>query len=108
MVADQAVAAAHPVNGFVGHDDYPYHRCMSREEAEAEARRLSTEHPDRDSHHWLALERAGQWEVVKIALPPGKRIDPLTATVETEPEPPEPDDPRSPFERNIGGPWGPV
>ena len=46
--------------------------------------------------------------MVRIPLPPGQRIDPLKATVETKPKPPEPDDPRTSFDRNVGGPYGGV
>src|SRR4051794_1148466 len=82
---------------------------MTREEAETEARRLAADHADRASHRWIARERSeGSWEVVKVKMPPGMRVDPVKATVETKPKPPQPDDPRTPYERNIGGPWGPV
>jgi hypothetical protein len=82
---------------------------VDRAEAEQTARRLAGEHPDRDTHRWIAREGAdGGWEVVKVKMPPGMRVDPLKATVESKPKPEQPDDPRSPYERNIGGPWGPV
>ena len=32
---------------------------------------------------WFARERAGSWEVVKVALPPGARLEPLKETAET-------------------------
>jgi len=104
-VLDTVASVVPPPSTFVV---YPYPRIMSREEAEAEAGRLSAEHPERDRHHWLARERDGDWEVVRIPLPPGQRIDPLKATVETKPKPPEPDDPRTSFDRNVGGPYGGV
>ena len=77
---------------------------MDRAAAEDEARRLAAEHPDRQTHRWVARERAaGAWEVVKLKMPPGMRVDPVTATVETKPKPPQPEDPRSPGTRNLPG-----
>ncbi len=81
---------------------------VTRDQAEAEARRLGAEHPERDRFHWIAREAEGEWQVVRVKAPAGRRIDPLKTTAETKPKPPEPDDPRSAFERNVGGPWGPV
>ena len=76
---------------------------MTREEAERERDRLAREHPDRATHSWLARPDAdGLWSVVKIGLPPGDRIDPLRATMETKPRPPHADDPRSGHGRNVG------
>ena len=78
---------------------------MTRAEAEAEAARLSREHPQRAAHRWLARERsADEWEVVRIALPAGTRIDPLTATIEANPRPSPADDPRPNTWRDLGGP----
>ena len=77
---------------------------MTREEATHTAKRLGAEHPDRATHRWMPREsEAGGWSVVKVAMPGGASIDPLRATVETKPKPPEPDDPRSAYERNVGG-----
>ena len=42
----------------------------------------------------------------KVKLPPGVRLDPMNATSEAKPKPPQPDDPRSSMERNVGGLWG--
>ncbi len=78
---------------------------MTHDEAKAEARRLGAEHPDRDRHHWLARERDGGWDVVRIPVPPGQRVGPLKATTEAKPKPSEPEDPRSSYNRNVGGPW---
>ena len=76
---------------------------MTRDEATETARRLGQEHPDRATHRWMPLEADnGEWSVVKVAMP-GASIDPLKATVETKPKPAEPDDPRSAYERNVGG-----
>jgi hypothetical protein len=80
---------------------------MTREEATAAAKRFGAEHPERDTHTWIAREAAaGGWEVVKVRLPGGVRLDPLKATTEAKPKPPEPDDPRPVIFRNIP-PFGP-
>jgi hypothetical protein len=79
---------------------------MTREEAERERDRLTREHPDRTTHRWMARSDAeGEWSVVKIGLPPGMRVDPLTATTEAKPKPPQAEDPRSAHSRNVGGPY---
>jgi hypothetical protein len=80
---------------------------MTHEEATAAVARLSTEHPDRDTHAWIARETAtGDWEVVKVRVPGGARRDPLEATTEAKPKPPQADDPRPSIFRNIP-PFGP-
>jgi hypothetical protein len=69
---------------------------MTREEAQLERDRLTREHADRHTHRWMASEGAdGGWSVVKVALPPGTRVDPLKATTEAKPKPAPQDDPRS-------------
>ena len=79
---------------------------MTRDEAEAAARRLGTEHPDRKTHRWIARAAAGEtWEVVKVRMPENARIDPLKTAVESKPKPPQPGDPRTSYDRNVGGPW---
>jgi hypothetical protein len=78
---------------------------MNRQAAEAEASRLGREHPERDRHRWLARNRGGTWEVVKIPVRAGQRVDPLKTTSEAKPKPSQPDDPRTTYDRNIGGPW---
>jgi len=79
---------------------------VTREEATEAARKLGTEHPDRATHRWMPREgENGEWTVVKLAMPPGARIDPLKTTTESRPKPPEPDDPRTAYDRNVGGPW---
>ena len=85
-----------------------YADSMSREEAELRAADFNREHPDRSSARWIARERDGAWEVARISLPPGMKIDPVTETTEAKPKPPQPGDPRPAFERNVGGPYGPV
>lgn len=78
---------------------------MTREAAEAEARRLAREHPDRGRYRWLARDREGTWEVVRVPVPPGQKVDPLKTTTEAKPKPSQPDDPRTSYDRNVGGPW---
>ena len=78
---------------------------MTHDEAEAAALRLGTEHPDRATHKWIPREATGgSWEIVKIRVPEGMRIDPLKTSVESKPKPP-PGDPRTSYDRNVGGPW---
>jgi hypothetical protein len=68
---------------------------------------LAAEHPERTTHRWFARgDSNGGWVVVKVPVPPGTRVDPLLATVETKPKPPQPDDPRTSHERNVGGNYG--
>jgi hypothetical protein len=44
--------------------------------------------------------------VAEVKLPPGMKPNPpLTETIEQKPKPPEPDDPRTSYDRNVGGPW---
>lgn len=79
---------------------------MTRDEAEAAARRLGAEHPERATHRWIPREAAeGGWEVAKIRVPQGMRIDPLKTSVESKPRPPQPGDPRTSYDRGVGGPW---
>lgn len=52
---------------------------------------------------WRETQRAdGTWDV-KVSLDPTATRDPLIATTEQKPETPEPSDPRSIVERQIGG-----
>ena len=75
---------------------------MDREAAERESKRLRDEHPDRATNTWIVREAdGGEFEVVRVPLPPGMRRDPLQATVESKPKPPEADDPRQSIIRNI-------
>jgi hypothetical protein len=76
---------------------------MTRAEAERERDRLTREHPDRATCRWMARADAdGDWSVVRIAMPPGARIDPLKAVTEAKPRPPQADDPRTAYARNVG------
>ena len=74
---------------------------MDRQDAEALAERLSREHPERASHRWVARQAGEGWEVVKVTVPEGMRRDPLKASTEAKPKPPQADDPRSSISRQV-------
>jgi hypothetical protein len=78
---------------------------MTREEAQRECDRLATESPDRETHRFLAREdEDGVWSVVKVGLPPTR--DPQAKPESrADSRPPIPDDPRTVYNRNTGGPW---
>jgi hypothetical protein len=65
---------------------------VDRDEARRECKRLRQEHPERATHTWIPREVDGQWQVVRVPLPPGVRRDPLRASVEAKPKPPQSDD----------------
>jgi hypothetical protein len=65
---------------------------MNEDEARQESERLRKEHPDRETHTWIARQLDGAWQVVRVPLPPGMRKRPLTATTEAKPKPPQSDD----------------
>ena len=72
-----------------------YAGLVTRAEAEERARRLALEHPDRESHRFVAREEAdGSWTVVRFRVPEGMGVRPLKATTEASPQPPQADDPR--------------
>jgi hypothetical protein len=65
---------------------------VDQRQAESEAARLNNEHPDRERFEWVALARdAETWAVAKS--PRRARVDPLKATTEAVPKPPQPEDP---------------
>jgi hypothetical protein len=78
---------------------------MTRAEAVHRAKSLNAEHPDRASYRWMARTAGENWEVVRVAIPGGVRLDPLQATVESRPRPQPAEDPRPLFDKNVGGPW---
>jgi hypothetical protein len=74
---------------------------VEQAEAEREAAKLNAEHPERDRFEWVAFpHKNGSWTLVKT--PRRKRVDPLKATTQAKPKPPEPDDPRGPL-RGVSG-----
>jgi hypothetical protein len=78
---------------------------MTRNDAAVRAKTLNAEHPDRARYRWMARNAGGEWEVVRVAIPGGVRLDPLHASVESRPRPQPADDPRPLFDKNVGGPW---
>jgi hypothetical protein len=78
---------------------------VTREEAQHRAAELNREHPDRAKVRWIARESADGWQVARISLPGGARVDPLVHGVEAKPKPPEAPDPRPAFWRDVGGPY---
>ena len=79
---------------------------MTHAEATERAAVLNRTHPERRSVRWLAREADGEWQVARVTLPAGMRIDPVKTTSEAKPRPAEAPDPRSAFDRNVGGPYG--
>lgn len=77
---------------------------MTEQEARAECARLTAEHPERDTHRWVATQRGEEWIVAKIGLPPA--TDDITAELRADERPPTPDDVRDgmPF-GNTPPPW---
>ncbi len=74
---------------------------MTRDEAEERSVALTADHPDRETHRFLPRQNAaGDWEVVKIGLPPAD--DGGAAEVRADEKPPTPDDPRESLTRNLG------
>ena len=67
--------AASPVSPYFGR---AYAFAMTREEAE---RRASALNSHGSEERWFARKHAHGWEVVKVALPPGVRLDPLKEAV---------------------------
>jgi hypothetical protein len=55
---------------------------MTRDEAEARAKQLQAEHPDRDTHRFIAREHGeGVWEVAKVPIPEQLRRPGYTETI---------------------------
>jgi hypothetical protein len=77
---------------------------MTREEAESRAAVLNREHPERGAFRWMARDGGDEWQVARISVPGGVRLDPLNETVESKPQPEAPD-PRPAFFRDVGGPY---
>jgi hypothetical protein len=79
---------------------------MTQAEAEARCRELAETHPDRQRVRWIAREGRDGWEIVRIPLPEGVSLRPLTPGIEAKPRPPQADDPRPAHIRNAPGGWG--
>jgi hypothetical protein len=77
---------------------------MTREEAERERERKAQENP-KDT--WIVAEpEPGDWRVFRLDLKPSAVR--RTETVESRPRPPQADDPRTAYNRNVGPYVGPV
>ena len=74
-------------------------QAVTREEAERLAEQRSTEGGDAATHQWIAREAGdGEWAVVKVPLPKRQATRPV---VESAERPPQPDDVRTPLQRNV-------
>ena len=78
---------------------------MTRAEAVEHAAALNAEHPERARYRWMAREADGGWQVMRMTIPGGVRLDPLNAALESRPQPQPADDPRPLFDKNVGGPY---
>lgn len=75
---------------------------MTEQEARELCAHLAATDAERTTHQWLPRCRAGEWQVVKVAIPPPG--DELTAEQRAEAHPSPADDPRTAHDRNVG-PW---
>ena len=81
---------------------------MEREAAERERNRLQAEHPDRAHNTWIVRDAGeGNYEVMRVPLPPGMKRDPLKTAVESKPSPRDAEDPRQGPLRDIP-PYGAI
>jgi hypothetical protein len=78
---------------------------MTKADAENRAAELNREHPGRAHYRWIARESGAAWEVLRMEIPGAPRLDPLVATVQTGARPEPREDPRTSYDRNVGGPW---
>ena len=76
---------------------------MDEREAQQLCAKLAAEHPDRETHRWIArADDAGEWSVVKIGLPPiGEQK--ITADRNRDPVPPVGPDLQQSINRGVGG-----
>jgi hypothetical protein len=78
---------------------------MTKLEAQARAAELNAEGAGDGT--WFVRETSpGDYEPVRVKAPGLKPTAPLRTTTEAKPRPPEPDDPRTSYDRNVGGPYG--
>jgi hypothetical protein len=78
---------------------------VNRDEAQRRAAELNSEHPERGKFRWMAREAQDGWQVARITMPGGVRLDPLKQAIEAKPKPPDAPDPRPAFFRDVGGPY---
>jgi hypothetical protein len=71
---------------------------MTHEEAVAEVERLAREHPERDTAAWFPKEEdSGEWVVLKVPRPPGRKREELRTGLDEAPRPdPSQDVPQEP------------
>ena len=77
---------------------------MTRDEAEQHAAELNA----RDGgKNWFVRATADGdgFEAVKVSVPGFKPNAPLKETIEAQSRPETADDPRSIYDKNVGGPW---
>jgi hypothetical protein len=79
---------------------------VTREEAERESARLARESPDRAGHHWFPrADAAGDWSVVRVAIPEAIGRRGMKEAQEARARPPEPANPR-PLNEQLIPPFG--
>jgi hypothetical protein len=78
---------------------------MTEVEARALCVERAREHPERQTHRWFAREGPEGWGVVKVALPEGLEIRPLSESTEARPRPPQAEDPRTAAQRVMPRGW---
>jgi hypothetical protein len=74
-------------------------RFESKQESEAFCRERERQEPDSS---WLPFEVDGGWTALRTNLP--RHEEPLGTATAAKPKPPEPDDPRTPQQRDTY--WG--
>jgi hypothetical protein len=81
---------------------------MTRDQAQREAARRNDELEPGTTQRWFAREDKaadGTWSLVRVAGLPAAGVSPLKTAVEAKPAPSPQDDPRTAYDRNVGGPW---
>jgi len=79
---------------------------MTKEAARERCAHLAATHVDRNTHQWLPRRGPdGGWQVVKVGLTPPEEN--LTTEQHADPDPSSADDPRTPYQRNVGEWAGP-
>jgi hypothetical protein len=78
---------------------------MTRAEAENRAATLNREDPDRGIYRWIARADGDNWQVARLTIPGGVRMHPLHGAVESHARPNPREDPRTTYDKNVGGPW---
>lgn len=74
---------------------------MNQQEAEALCAKYAAEHPDRETHSWIARPTGdGEFAVIKIGLPPIEKLN-LKTNAGEEDAPQTGDDPRPSLFQNV-------